>query len=360
MFNERHYVPILYGKRGEFSALRELGDVTRASITPMMIVPQVPWDYINDVPAKTLDLHLEGFIDGLSKAWGRDSPFFIDMRQFSQLDVFSDGQQAVARSLELVWAQFPQCIPVLSYPDWSDSEASIASSAAAASNGLCVRLCISRLDEDDDLGALLLNISERYNIMLERIDVVLDMEDILEQNAGLYRRLASSMINGIPELATSRTLTLAGTSFPQTLSGVEGGTIEVIARNEWNIWSGLLRSQRLGRLPAFGDYAISATEVNDIDPRQMTMTASIRYTHEDSFIVVKGRSVKRHSFDQFHERSEALVGSAFFYGVDHCGADRQIAACAQRATSTGNASTWRKLGTLHHLTLVSEMVANFS
>lgn len=51
------------------------------------------------------------------------------------------------------------------------------------------------------------------------------------------------------------------------------------------------------------------------------------------------------------ERSE-FAGAAFSWADDY------IAKCAQHKVGPGNATTWRKVGTNHHLTLVSRQLSS--
>lgn len=53
-----HYVPIVKGKAGEYSALQDLAPAVKQAVTPLIEIPVVPWDFENEEPAKTLDAHL--------------------------------------------------------------------------------------------------------------------------------------------------------------------------------------------------------------------------------------------------------------------------------------------------------------
>ncbi len=69
------------GKEGEFAALEALGNDVRPLLVPLVEVPEVPYDYTNDRPAKSLDDHVAGVADRLRKCRpGR--PFFLDLPWF--------------------------------------------------------------------------------------------------------------------------------------------------------------------------------------------------------------------------------------------------------------------------------------
>src|SRR5262245_3612211 len=63
MFDHKHYVPFLKGKRAEFPAIGRLG--SKDGVTPLFeAVPSLPADF---VPSK------------MEAAWERDRPYFIDL-----------------------------------------------------------------------------------------------------------------------------------------------------------------------------------------------------------------------------------------------------------------------------------------
>jgi hypothetical protein len=89
----------------------------------------------------------------------------------------------------------------------------------------------------------------------------------------------------------------------------------------------------------------------------MDMTANIRYTIDGNWLIVKGRGVKKHGYGQFAAICRALVGRPEFCGRNFSTGDAYIADCATNAVGTGNMTTWRKVGTNHHLTFVVDRIA---
>ena len=129
-------------------------------------------------------------------------------------------------------------------------------------------------------------------------------------------------------------------------------------RAEWQTWRGLYsRRDRLARMPAFGDYAISHPQPREVDPRIIQRSAAIRYTADDSFLLVKGRSVRLHGSEQHHELAAILVGRPEYHGEDFSAGDRYIAQSARREIGPGNATTWRRAGTSQHLAFVTSQLA---
>jgi hypothetical protein len=53
MFDHRHYVPILKGKGEAYRSLAELDSTTKARLTPLIEIPSIPWDCVNEDQAKS-------------------------------------------------------------------------------------------------------------------------------------------------------------------------------------------------------------------------------------------------------------------------------------------------------------------
>jgi hypothetical protein len=156
-----------------------------------------------------------------------------------------------------------------------------------------------------------------------------------------------------------RRIILAATSFPEDLSDVDAQTISTLPRHEWELWKTLQR--RPDSLPRrdiiYGDYAIAHPVTPDIDPRVMRMSANIRYTATDTWLIVKGKNVRQYGFDQYFDLCKTLVKRLEYMGSEFSWGDRYIADCAEGIVGPGNATTWRKVGNNHHITLLVKELA---
>ena len=155
-------------------------------------------------------------------------------------------------------------------------------------------------------------------------------------------------------MARWRSLVLIGGSFPQNLVGLAPDYISSITREEWRLWRALRqRANVVRRLPTFGDYGVAHPEPSEVDPRIMSPSASIRYTATDNWIVLKRRSLRVHGFEQFHEVCGVLIERPEYSGREFSWGDDYIWKCAHRQDGPGNLTTWRKVGTSHHLVFVT-------
>ena len=91
----------------------------------------------------------------------------------------------------------------------------------------------------------------------------------------------------------------------------------------------------------------------------MSMSANLRYAIERDWLIFKGRSVKFHGYEQFNDLCATVTAHPEYRGPEFSRGDRQIKECAARSDQPGNATTWRKIGFNHHMTLVTKQIASF-
>lgn len=353
------YVPILKGKEGEFAALEVLAPDVRARILPLIEIPGVPYDYANERPARSLDAHVAPIGDRLRRCWS-DAPLLLDLPWFGEDEALGDGRVALAAVLDDCVAANVAAVPVICRGSSPAYLAAAEAHAVRTGLGLCLRLMVEDFDEDvepvTEVDRVLASVGQ---VPPPAIDLVLDLDD-LRGDAKRAALLARAIFGMIPRKDEWRRIVLAAASFPEDLSDVDAATVSALPRHEWELWSML--QHRPSLLPRrdliFGDYGIAHPIPKELDPRTMRMSASIRYTTPDSWLVVKGRNVRQYGFDQYFDLCRVLVDRPEYSGADYSWADRYIADCAERRSGPGNATTWRKVGTNHHLTLVARQLAN--
>jgi hypothetical protein len=353
------YVPILKGKEGEYAALEALKPDIKGLVMPLIEIPAIPYDYANERPAKSLDDHIAGIPDRLKKACTA-LPFYLDLPWFGKEETLSSGQTAC----EVVLAQCAALgiipIPVVSRDSTTAYLAAAKSHAASTGSGCCIRLLVEDFEEDVDLDAelnRLLALAASDNV--GSTDLIIDLKD-LGANAGRAALIARSVFSMIPRKDEWRRMILAAASFPEDLSDVSAATIVTLPRHEWDLWKTLQRKP--AALPRrdliFGDYTMAHPVSKTLDPRTMRMSANIRYTTEDEWLVIKGRNVRQYGFDQYFDLCQLLVKRPEYSGRTYSWGDGYISDCAEGMQGPGNATTWRKVGVNHHLTLVARGLAN--
>jgi T4 beta protein len=350
------YVPILKGKEGEFAALQELRPDVRPRLMPLIEIPGIPYDYVNERPAKTLREHVSGIADRLKKSWP-GNPLYLDFPWFEREE---DGGVALEAVLAECGSKGVQAVPVVSRRNSSKYLATAGRHAEKTKVGASLRLTVKDFEEDVDLVLEVEQLLQKLSLTeLSSLDLILDLED-LGGDDGKAVLVARSVFSMIPKKEEWRRVILVGASFPEDLSDVDAANITKLPRREWALWRSL--QKRPSALPRqdmiFGDYAIAHPVPKELDPRVMLMSANIRYTTPENWLILKGRNVRQYGFEQYFDLCKQLVDRPEYSGRDFSWGDKYISDCADGTQGPGNATTWRKVGTNHHLTLVAKQLAN--
>ena len=347
------YVPVLKGRAGEFGALQTLPDHVRAELSPVLEVPPVPWDYALDEPAKSLDAHLSAVVPKISKCWGNNLAW-LDLIWISADDRLEDGRHPLAAIFNEARAKDLKLVPTTGL--WRDEayQAAVRESCGVDRRGVGVRV---QLVDFEDLAAGYQSVGEllaSLNCSPENTDLILDLGPVGPDSSAAVLVAVMAILQNLPNVARWRSLVLIGGSFPQNLVGLAPDYISSITREEWRLWRALRqRANVVRRLPTFGDYGVAHPEPSEVDPRIMSPSASIRYTATDNWIVLKRRSLRVHGFEQFHEVCGVLIERPEYSGREFSWGDDHIWKCAHRQDGPGNLTTWRKVGTSHHLVFVT-------
>lgn len=358
MFTTYHYVPILKWKMGEYSALAELSDEIKNNITPLIEIPPIPYDFIHEEPARSVDHHLNGVVSQIKDSIGIKKPIFLDMFFIEFEEKMDDGAHPLYFLAEQARQENIVLIPVTGFERNDSYQNEAKNMLEADEKGICIRIDKEYIGEED-LNSRIDRLLKFFGVDPNSTDIILDLKYISSEYERILEKATFMTLGSLPYLKDWRTVTVAGTSFPENLSDIPARSIEPIRRSEWHIWKRILKTN-IARKPSFGDYAIAHPEVNEIDPRFMRMSANIRYTTADEWKIYKGRNVRREGYGQFHNLSQQIIDSEEYSGNDFSSGDEYISQCAREEVSCGNATTWRKVGTNHHLTFVRNQIFDLS
>jgi hypothetical protein len=361
MIDLKHYVPILKGKQGEYHALRELVANVKKCLTPLIEVPAIPWDYDEEQPDKSLDAHLVGVPAKMQECWGTGDPFFLDVSLCSDGASTADGLHPAAHLLGKCRELSLRAVPVIGLGQPQDYVSAVANAVEQDDRGVCIRLGSDDLEDTDDLNGGLTQLMDDLDVSPSEADLIVDLGAIPPSSPNL-RLLVRQLMQDLPMASDWRSLVLAATAFPANPSDlIDVDTTGEVPRTEWSVWNWLLaRRASIPRMPTFGDYAIAHTELTEVDPRLMQMAASIRYTTNEDWVIVRGRSIKKLGWDQTRTLCQRLHCLPQYCGPTFSWGDGYIEARAQGNVGPGNAATWKKVGTNHHLTFVTNQIANLA
>jgi hypothetical protein len=365
MFDQNAYVPILKWKAGEYKAINRLDARIKNKIFPLIEIIPIPIDLDTEEPTKSVEEHLEGIAGKIEKFLGKGMPIFLDLDYLDD-DVASDGRHPLGYVFDDIRAKNLKAIPVTGLDRSKAYQTAIKGIVEKDKHGVCIRLTKENFEEDIDFKNALDKLLKELYVSSSDTDIVIDYESIppSAEDEAIYSLSIKELIKDFPDILKWRTFTFAGSSFPKDLSEVRADDVSNIRRVEWNIWKALAKAKdnnKIKRLPTFGDYGIAHPELPFADFRIMKMSANIRYTSDNDWLILKGRNTRRHGFDQFRDLSEACLNSSEFKGKDYSWGDNYIYKCAQKPpqVGTGNPTTWREVGNSHHLTFVVNQISNF-
>lgn len=92
----------------------------------------------------------------------------------------------------------------------------------------------------------------------------------------------------------------------------------------------------------------------------MNMSGNLRYTINNDFLVYKGINTRRNGFGQMQILCQQLVNSQCYCQPQFSWGDTYINDCATGICSTGNAETWRRVGTNHHIEFIVNQLSTLS
>ena len=190
-------------------------------------------------------------------------------------------------------------------------------------------------------------------------DFVLDLGAPNFEPIDGFTKLVHALLSRLPYQNSWQTITIMGTSFPETMAEVRSSPT-LLKRWEWLLYKRLAAklAKQGTRIPTFGDYGINHKDVPQVDMRLVKPSATIRYTIDDGWFIVKGPNVRDHGFEQYRDHCRTVTKSPYFRGSDFSIGDKYIQNCSLGKEKTGNLSTWRKIGTNQHLEKVVQDIAN--
>lgn len=338
------YVPILKGRAGELDALRDVQMQTRQVMFPL--VEFAPKDESDD-PAGVRKV-CETTIDTLR---GRHpDPLQLDGGLFD-LDAEVDaGLGVVGLLANMARAQMLTAQPVLRVADPDRAVIEAAGAHDVDRRGLTIRLGGEDLDEDPEaLDAMLQDLLNRTQTGRRDVDLLLDLGPVdgdVAVRGGA--RLVTSLIRDLPDIGQWRSLTVASGAFPVDLSQFTAWVVGERPRYDAQLFD-RVTSKRLPRQPDYGDYAVAhpalTLGVAFSPPPQL------RYTAAGHWLVLRGRKNDPTGNAQFQRICTIIAGRPEFAGTPVGRADARIAAGSPEGV--GNGTTWRAIGTTHHLDYVA-------
>lgn len=346
------YRPLLRWKRGEQTALANLDEAHKREVQPLLVIKGHSYDppqgQSND-PA--FDTRIVQDADRLRGAWAGHR-VAIDFGNVDPDAECSGGEPPIARFFAVLNGEV-EATPVLR----PSSDGRLVQTVARLNLVPTFRLTPDDLAASD-IEATLRGQMESCNVQPRDCDIVVDLGYIA--TAGRSLITARGGLQALPFLQEWSSVTLASGSFPENLSEYLVGA-HLVERIEWNVW--LAVKEGVGRQVNYGDYTtIHPNPVEEgLDPRTMNPSASVRYTHEGNWLLLRGEGTRNRGgrgFAQFQDHANRLILCPEYRGQHFSAGDERIARIARGDDGAGNLETWVTIGVNHHIAEIAGQLAS--
>jgi Beta protein len=352
-----HYVAAVQNKPGELEALRQAPPETWSRFTPLMQIvgPRKP-------PEAYRGETVDQWVKRVADAVGQHTCFLDILRLRAGHPVMTKGGtckvlaaiHAAARKRHLM------CVPVLKLSDRHAEVGLIRDAVASGGRGVALRfpLLTLALREGQTSDSLIKEALAAVEVEVSGADLLIDL-GFLSPDQDVYAEDVARSVDELVGIGEWRSVAMLGTSMPSMLGGVVAeGTVGVLRRREWDLWSALKRIPPQ-RLPTYGDYVVQHPHPpQDDSGGGPNMRANIRYTTENMTLVARGRrAYSVEGREQYRGLCRMLVERPEFAGADYSSGDTQIAECASGAREPGSNNAWRGASSSHHLRLVTEQLS---
>jgi hypothetical protein len=354
MLGHRDYVPILRWKEAERLALRDLGDDIRDRTTPLVQV--VPESIAVGKRTPTADDALQKIARDMRECWGTRL-LLVDLWRVDPRLRMDGRTHPLAYLAAKARANQVSMAPVTGLHRDSAYQAAVGEAVARDKRGLCLRLLRGDLGNQSlrpDVQRLL----NQLQLEPGEVDLVVDTE-CHDDSYPDFERLSSL----VPDICEWRSLVVASGAFPPDLTRWKTPGTYSVPRLDWLAWlSEVELAESLIRKPTFSDYGIYHPTYRP-PPGFPNFSASIRYTGEDVWTIMRGEGVQNEGgagFAQWPANAELLCGRPEFRqcGPGFSAGDAYIAREAGNYAHPGNACTWLQAGFNHHMTFVVRQIAS--
>ncbi len=349
------YVPVLKWRQGEYQALMRLHETHRQHVVPLIEVTPPEWDFEEGRPKKTLAQQLEPFASRLKVKWG-SQPAFLDTHLLKPTDRMPGGLHPLTYLLEGTRADGAQLIPVTGLERDVAHYDAVRAAASLDEFGIAVRCSLDEI-ADPDFSTSFTSVVGHLGVGPSDVDLIVDLAAKNFEPLNDLVDLVSALFQSDPVYGQVRSLILIGTSFPNSMGDIKGPS-QTVPRMEWKLYKQLVAGLPADfQPPTFGDYTISSADIPGGDMRLLKPAASVRYTIDDAWLITKGSNVRDNGFEQFRDRCGDVVASGKALPPGYSAGSDYVRGCHAKTEKTGNLTTWRWVGTNHHITKVVDDLA---
>lgn len=349
------YMPLLQSRKGEFEALRNLDHQKRRLARPLVTITPPKWDFDSDQPICSLHEHVGKLALKFRNSWGPAHGIRVDGYLLDTPDSIADGTHPMERMMDIGNAYGIQMIPVIGLERSLAYRSLTKKWAAKRKRGATIRIEKEDLLDADQLTNGIKSLLDYLALSATNVDIVFDLKAITETEEAILADRVATALSALPFAREWRSAFIAATAFPENLGAIKRDSIGTIPRLEWEFWKSIDRQRRrFDRTPLYADYAVAhPAPVQIQNPR---VSGNIRYTTHSSWTVLKGRLIKKEDDHQMRRLCQDLTARDEYCGRDFSAGDRHISLCAEGRVGPGSPSTWRFVGTSHHISFALQQL----
>ena len=353
MYLFNHYFPILKGHSGEFHGLAQVKKEGRNSMTPVFEVPRK--DAIKKLSV-SWEKYLYDIALGIARSWGWYHPVYVDFYDVDCKLKIPGGSSLLNYLFKTLRELKVKAIPVVGLERDVEYLEDSNRIACLDDRGICLRL---KREDIELIERSILGIEKvSKGIPKEKISILFDFGSINGNENEYISKILIRAINLILDIEKYRAVVFAGTSFPAGYSDIKVDEVKTIKRNEIDIWKGLLSSNKIKRIPSFGDYGIVNPDMPDFDAKFFNCSGKIRYTLDEEWMILKGFKLKSSKdYKQFHRLARKLKGLVKLQVNENWG-DKQIDLCSNEMISSGNLTDWVAIDSNRHWASTANQIRN--
>lgn len=330
----KKYVPILSWKKGEQDSISNLNEQIKDMVQPLFEI----------APKEKVE---EQFQEKIKKCWeGRKYYFYLTESWYDEVEDSNERCEILSEFYDNLDKKY--AIPVFNLSDIYDFERLIN----VFKEGICIRIQNNEYSMiDSELNGFIAS----KNINTDKIDLLLDLRYIKKDILFEKQSLLKVALMDINEVNKYRSIIVASCSFPQNVSGLDSYVLYKATRLETEINKTAINlSGKLGFNFVYSDYVLS--NLSDVEfVVGMKPGFKIRYTIEDKYLFVKGKTLIKGGLDldEVKKGCRLIATSPDFKGKDYSWGDQKIDDLANsRTESTGNLTSWVAYTYNHHITFI--------
>ncbi len=206
MESKIRYIPILKAKESELLALRNISPARQTQMIPLIEIQDIEKDE-----------QLSRLNRRIMRSWNLTLPIFVDVDSNFLINSPLNATNALTNIISETREKGYHTIPVTGVNRGEDYQQAIRILIQEL-NEVCIRLKNLDIGNTTQMINNVTELVKSLGLKHENLDIVIDFGAFLPSQIGTFVNAATNTINGLPLLEGWRSITIAGTSFPDSLS----------------------------------------------------------------------------------------------------------------------------------------------